>query len=113
LLRTREEFLGESWLKIYNRTIYVRVPRTMGSNALMPNEKVYILEKYFLDVAKQIKSGYNKRRGTGKFIGYPINEYISNYRKRVPNYDTSKMVLDGNPQNVKRYEIKEDYFVYD
>ncbi|MFD1708358.1 DEAD/DEAH box helicase family protein [Siminovitchia sediminis] len=113
LLRTREEFLGENWLNIYNRTVYVTVPRTMGSDALTPNEKLHILERYFLKIAKQIKSGYSKKRGTGEFIGYPIKEYISNYRKRVPNYDTSKMVLDGNPQNVQRYEIKEDYFVYD
>lgn len=113
LLRTREDFLGENWLNIYNRTVYVTVPRTMESNALTPNEKLHILEKYFLEVAKQIRAGYSKRRGTGKFIGYPINEYISNYRKRVPRYDTSKMVLDGNPQNVQRYEIEEDYFVYE
>ncbi|WP_251127811.1 DEAD/DEAH box helicase family protein [Exiguobacterium sp. s154] len=113
LLKTREEFFDENWLNIYNRTVYVVVPRTMGSNALTPNEKLYILEKYFLKVAKQIKSGYSKRRGTGKFIGYPIKEYISNYRKRKPNYDTSKMVLDGAPQKVDRYVINEDYFVYD
>lgn len=113
LLKSREEFFNENWLNIYNRTLYVTVPRTMGSNALSPNEKLHILERYFIEVAKQIKSGYSKRRGTGKFISYPIKEYITNYRKRVPNYDTSRMVLDGIPQNVQRYEIKEDFFVYD
>src|SRR5699024_2034872 len=31
LLKSREEFLEERWLNIYNRTIYVTVPQTMGS----------------------------------------------------------------------------------
>jgi type III restriction enzyme len=112
LLKSRDQFLGEQWLNIFNRTIYATVPRTMTKNDLRPNEKLKILETYFLDVAKKIKSGYNKRRGTGKFIGYPINKYITNYRKRVPNYDTARL-YDDNPQKVQRIEIKEDYFVYD
>lgn len=113
LLQSKEQFLCEDWLNIYNRTVYATVPRSMTSNDLRPNEKLYILEKYFLDVAKKIKAGYSKQRGTGKFIGYPIKEYISNYRKRVPSYDTSRLLIDSNPQNVQRFEIKEDYFVYD
>lgn len=113
LLKSREQFLGENWLNIYNRTVYATVPRSMTSNDLRANDKLHILELYFLDVAKQIKSGYGKRRGTGKFIGYPINEYITNYRKRVPNYDTSRLLINDNPQKVQRFEIKEDYFVYD
>ena len=64
------------------------------------------------DVAKQIKAGFSKERGTGKFIGYPIKEYITNYNKRVPNYDTGKY-MQHEPQNVQRHELKEDYFVYD
>ncbi|NLQ35881.1 hypothetical protein D3837_03280 [Streptococcus mutans] len=36
------------------------------------------------------KSGYLKERGTNCFIGYPISEYLSDYQKRVPNYDTAK-----------------------
>ncbi|MFC7322394.1 DEAD/DEAH box helicase family protein [Halobacillus campisalis] len=112
LLNTRKEFLGENWLNIYNRTIYVTIPRTMESSVLTANEKLNILERYFMDVAKQIRAGYSKQRGTGKFIGYPIKDYISNYRKRVPNYDTSRYV-ENKPQKVDRYEIKEDYFVYD
>lgn len=63
-------------------------------------------------VSNQIKAGYTKERGTGKFIGYPIKEYIANYRKRVPKYDTGKFI-QNEPQNVQRYELKEDYFVYD
>src|SRR5690625_4116613 len=113
LLKSREEFLRENWLNIYNRTIYVTIPRTMDSSVLTPTEKLNILERYFSDVAKQIKAGFSKHRGTGKFIGYPIKEYIANYRKRVPNYDTGRMVLQQDPQTVQRYELKEDYYVYD
>ncbi|HLR42530.1 MAG TPA: restriction endonuclease, partial [Pseudogracilibacillus sp.] len=112
LLRSREEFLGEQWLNIFNRTIYVTIPLTMDSSVLTPMEKLNILERYFLDVSKQIKAGFSKERGTGKFIGYPIKEYISNYKKRVPKYDTGKF-MKNEPQNVQRYELKEDYFVYD
>lgn len=113
LLKSREEFLEERWLNIYNRTIYVTVPQTMGSEALTTTEKLNILERYFVDVSKQIKAGYSKERGTGKFIGYPIKEYIANYRKRVPNYDTGKVFMQDDPQTVQRYELIEDYFVYD
>src|SRR5699024_10086625 len=84
LLKSRKEFLGENWLNIFNRTIYVTVPQTMEAGVLTPTEKLGILERYFTDVAKQIKAGFSKERGTGKFIGYPIKEYITNYRKRVP-----------------------------
>lgn len=114
LLQSREEFLGgKKWLNIYNRTVYATVPSSMTKDDLRPNEKLIILETYFLDVAKKIKTGYNKLRGTNKFIGYPIKEYITNFKKRVPNYDTSRLLTDRNPQKVERIEIKEDYFVYD
>lgn len=113
LLKSREEFLGENWLNIYNRTIRVTIPRTMESSIITATEKLNILERFFVKVAKQIKTGYSKQRGTGKFIGYPIKEYIVNYRKRVPKYDTSNILIDSSPQSVQRYEIKEDYFVYD
>lgn len=113
LLKSRNEFFEEKWLNIFNRTIYVTIPRTMDSSVLTANEKLNILERYFTNVAKQIKSGYSKQRGTGKFISYPIKEYITNYRKRVPNYDTGKVFMQDSPQKVDRYEIKENYFVYD
>lgn len=112
LLKSRKAFLGEQWLNIFNRTIYVTIPLTMDSSVLTSIEKLNILERYFIDVSKQIKAGFSKERGTGKFIGYPIKEYIANYRKRVPKYDTGKY-MQNEPQNVQRYELKEDYFVYD
>jgi len=53
-------FLGEKWLNIYNRT--------MENSVLTASEKLNILGGYFTDVAKLIKSGYSKQRGTGKLI---------------------------------------------
>lgn len=111
-LKSKEELLGEKWLNIFNRTIYATVPRSMTKDNLRSDDRLKILERYFLDVAKQIKRGFNKRRGTNKFIGYPIKEYIIDYRKRVPNYDTAKL-LDRNPQKVRKFEIREDFYVYD
>src|SRR5690625_2224692 len=113
LLKSREEFLGEKWLNIVNRTVYATLPTTMDENELTPIEKINILEIYFKDLEKRIKSGYSKRRGTGKFIGYPIRDYITNYRKRVPNYDTGKKFMGSVPQHIDPHEVKEDFYVYD
>lgn len=113
LLKSREEFLDKDWLNLYNRTIFVMMPSTAKSDILTPTEKLQILENYFKEVAKQIKQGFNRKRGTGKFIGYPIKDYISNYKKRVPNYDTGKLFYQIDPQTVHLYEIEDDYYVYD
>lgn len=113
LLKSREEFFGEKWLNIYNRTFYVTLPNSMSEAIITANEKLNILERYFIDLSKQIIAGYSKERGTGKFIGYPIKEYISNYRKRIPNYDTGRRFNLQDPQVIKRYKLKEDYYVYD
>src|SRR5699024_7547951 len=45
---------------------------------------------------------------TNKFIGYPIKDYIVDYKKRLPLIDTSNSV-----QRVRKYEFKSDYFSYD
>lgn len=113
LLKSRDEFLGEKWLNLFNRTVYAIVPRSIEASDLTPKEKLAILETYLADVAKKIKSGYNKRRGTNKFIGYPIKDYITDYRKRVPNYDTSRLFMEDSPQQVRRYVIDDEHFVYD
>ncbi|EGP4936008.1 TPA: DEAD/DEAH box helicase family protein [Enterococcus faecium] len=112
-LKSREEFYGEKWLNIKGRTLYATVPLTFTRKDLTAVEKLEILEMYLQEVGLKIKSGYNKAKGTNNFIGYPIKEYISDYRKRKPNYDTGKMVLDGKPQTVDRYVIDNLSFVYD
>ena len=114
-LKSREAFLGEPWLNITNRTLYAVVPSMFSRKDFKAEEKLVILEQYLMEVAKKIQTGYQKAIGTNKFIAYPIKEYVADYRKRVPNYDTSSMrLLDKpNPQQVSRHIIKEDYFVYD
>lgn len=114
-LNSREEFLTAPWLNIANRTIYAVVPMKISRGDLSAEEKLSILEIYLTEVARKIQSGYQKAIGTNKFIAYPINEYVADYRKRIPNYDTGSMKLHGgpNPQQVARYIIKEDFFAYD
>ena len=112
-LPSRADFLEEKWLNLYNRTIYAVTPMSMIQADLTPVEKLKIIETYLLEVAQKIKKGYSNQRGTGKFIGYPVKEYITDYRKRVPNYDTSRLLQERNPQKVQRFVIEEDYFVYD
>lgn len=114
-LRSREEFLGDKWLNIGNRTLYAVVPAMYTSKDLKPEDKLEILEAYLSEVAKKIQIGYQKAIGTNRFVGYPIKDYIGDYRKRVPNYDTGAMRVSDlpNPQHVSRHVIKEDFFVYD
>jgi len=114
-LESREDFLGEKWLNIANRTLYAVVPSMFSRKDFKAEEKLEILESYLSEVAKKIQSGYQKAIGTNKFIAYPIKDFVANYRKRVPNYDTSSMQLSGklDPQQVSRHVVKEDFFVYD
>lgn len=113
LLNSREEFLGEKWLNIQNRTIYANVPNKITRADLTAEEKLRIVELYLLEVAQKIKKNSSSHRGTNKFIGYPLKDYVTDYKKRIPNYDTSKLFMDKNPQTVQRYVIDEDYFVYE
>lgn len=116
VLKSRKEFLNESWLNLNNRTIYAVIPKSMGSKDLSPESKLEIFEIYLRQVEQQIRHGYRKEIGTNKFIGYPIREYISDYKKRQPNYDTGRMNLFGMKvfQYVSRQDyINEDFFVYD
>lgn len=112
-LSSRKEFLERKWLNIYNRSIYVTVPSSISEENINAHEKLKIIETYLLEVSKKIRTGYNKQRGTNKFIGYPIKDYVVDYRKRIPNYDTSNLFHNQSPQKVQRYIIEESHFVYD
>lgn len=112
-LKSRHEFFDEKWLNIKGRTLYAIVPMDFTEKDFTPFEKLEILEIYLQETSLKIKRGYSKLKGTNKFIGYPIKEYISNYSKRIPNYDTAKMVLGVTSQNVERYIIENPAFVYD
>ena len=72
------------------------------------NVVIELLKEYEV----KFKSGYVKQRGTNKFIGYPINEYLTNYNKRVPKYDTANLFNEAM-QKIDVYEIDDDFYVYD
>lgn len=108
-LNSMEEFLNENWLNIKKRTLYANVPIKITKKDLISIEKLSILETYLDEIEQKIKSGYQKNRGSSRFIGYPIKDYIVDYRKRVPNYDTANYFA---PQFVERYSIEEDFFAY-
>ena len=113
LLKSREEFLEEKWLNIRKRTFFITVPKSMSDTDITPKEKLDILENYLKDVSNNIRNGYRKEIGTNNFIGYPIKEYVSDYKKRVLNFDTSNKSILQIQQKVSRFEFKEDFFVYD
>lgn len=115
LLKTREEFLGEKWLNLSARTLRATAPKTIRKEDLTPEDRLGILSTYLLEVEKKIRSGYRKAIGTNKFEGFAIKEYVADYNKRVPNYDTGKMKLMASaPQQVRRQTYaNEDFFVYD
>lgn len=84
LLNSREEFLGEKWLNIQNRTIYANVPNKITRADLTAEEKLRIVELYLLEVAQKIKKNSSSHRGTNKFIGYPLKDCVTDYKKRIP-----------------------------
>lgn len=114
-LHSRREFLGPDWLNLAGRSLLAVVPDRYRSEDLKPEERLAILEEYLKQVAQQIQRGYQKAIGTRRFVGYPIKDYLGNYKKRVPNYDTGSMQLHQAPapQQVERYETHEDLFPYD
>ncbi|PMB83636.1 restriction endonuclease [Dolosicoccus paucivorans] len=116
MLKTRSEFLNKEWLNFSTRTLYATAPKSFSSKDIIPQDKLEILEFYLLEVERKIRNGYQKSIGTNQFVGYPIKEYITNYNKRVPNYDTSRMRLlnDPAPQQVTYRTYKDDdFFIYD
>lgn len=116
LLASREEFLSEDWLNLANRNLYATVPSSYSSKHLSPVDRLDIFSRFLTEVEQLLKSGYQKSRGTNRFVAFPIKEYIVDYNKRVPNYEKSYQIDSGrsNPQQVSRREYKDrDYFVYD
>lgn len=110
MLTSMEEFFGENWLNIKNRTFYVIVNPSIDENYFTPERKFEILKKYFNNLSISIKRGFTKTRGTNEFIGYPIRDYVIDYQARVPLIDSSHKFLS---QLVNRYEFKNKHFSYE
>ncbi|EGO8580236.1 MULTISPECIES: DEAD/DEAH box helicase family protein [Enterococcus] len=114
LLKSMDEFIyGENWLNANNLKLYLDVPTDFTSKDITVDEVLQVIVDLLKEYEVKIKSGYVKERGTNKFIGYPISEYLSNYNKRVPQMDATNLYAT---QDVKAYDMCEegyDFYVYE
>lgn len=112
-LKSKEDFFGRDWLDIENLTLYLETEKESQVENLTANEKLKIVDLFFENLASKIKVGFRKEKGTKKFVGLPISDYITDYRKRVPNYDTANNNTSINQHVVNRAFDKYNFFVYE
>ncbi len=113
LLTSMKEFIyGEKWLNAENLKLFLTVPKEYKESDISPNEILKVTIDLLKEYEVKFKSGYIKQRGTNRFIGYPISEYLTNYNKRIPNYDTANL-LNETIQKVDAYEIDDEFYVYE
>ena len=113
LLSSMKDFIyGESWLNANNLKLFLTVPKEYRSIDITADEILNVMIDLLKEYETKFKSGYIKKRGTNKFIGYPINEYLTNYNKRIPEYDTANLLTEAT-QKVAVYDMNEDFYVYD
>lgn len=112
-LTSINEFIyAENWLNSREMRLFLTVPKQLNSSDISADDILKVIINVLKEYEVKFKSGYIKKRGTNKFIGYPIKDYLTNYNKRVPKYDTSKLFI-GSTQQVSSYEINDNFFVYD
>lgn len=112
-LKSMEDFWGENWLDLRNLKLSVTTEKDTIVEEFSAMEKLKIVDNFFNLLAAQIKAGYRKARGTNRFVGYPIEEYLVDYRKRIPNYDTAKQSGSFIEQKVSNIAFEKfDFFVY-
>lgn len=113
LLTSMKEFIyGEKWLNARDLKLFLTVPKEYKASDISPNEILKVTIDLLKEYEVKIKSGYIKQRGTNRFIGYPIREYLTNYNKRVPEYDTANL-LNVATQKVDAYEMDDEFYVYE
>ncbi|EHS59313.1 DEAD/DEAH box helicase family protein [Paenibacillus sp. Aloe-11] len=113
LLTSMKEFIyGEKWLNAEKLKLFLTVPKEYKPSDISPDEILKVTIELLKEYEVKFKSGYIKQRGTNKFIGYPIREYLTNYNKRVPEYDTANL-LNEAMQKVASYEIDDEFYVYE
>ena len=112
-LKSMDEFWGGNWLDLRNLILYVTTEKETIVEEFSAMEKLKIVDNFFNLLATQIKAGYRKARGTNRFVGYPIEEYLVDYRKRIPNYDTAKQSGSFIEQKVANISFEKfDFFAY-
>lgn len=111
-LNSMKEFIhGEKWLNADKLKLFLTVPQEYRSEALTADEILKVTIDLLKEYQVKIQSGYVKERGTNKFKGYPIKDYVSNYNKRVPEYDTTTQI--SGQQHITVHEMPEDFFIYE
>lgn len=113
LLTSMKEFIyGEKWLNAGDLKLFLAVPKEYKASDISPNEILKVTIDLLKAYEVKFKSGYIKQRGTNRFIGYPISEYLTNYNKRVPEYDTANLLNEAT-QKVAAYEMDDEFYVYE
>lgn len=113
LLTSMKEFIyGKKWLNAGNLKLFLTVPKEYKASDISPNEILKVTIDLLKEYKVKFKSGYIKQRGTNRFIGYPIREYLTNYNKRVPEYDTANLLNEAT-QKVAAYEMGDEFYVYE
>lgn len=112
-LKSMNEFIyGEKWLNANNLKLFLTVPVEYREVNLTSEEILNVIVEILKEYQVKIQYGFIKQRGTNNFIGYPIKEYLSDYNKRVPEYDTQTQF--DKTQDIKVYQMKDDeFYVYD
>ncbi|EAD6212042.1 restriction endonuclease, partial [Listeria monocytogenes] len=112
-LTSMKEFIySKKWLNANDLNLFLTVPKDYKSTDITPDDILNVTIGLLKEYEVKLKSGYVRQRGTNKFIGYPINEYLTNYNKRVPEYDTANLFNEAM-QKIAVYEIEDDFFVYE
>ncbi|WP_438496816.1 DEAD/DEAH box helicase family protein [Paenibacillus sp. IHBB 3054] len=113
LLTSMKEFIyGEKWLNAGKLKLFLTVPKEYKASDISVDEILKVTIDILKEYEVKFKSGYVKQRGTNRFIGYPIREYLTNYNKRVPDYDTAILLNDAT-QKVAAYEVDDEFYVYE
>ncbi|MBS0939842.1 DEAD/DEAH box helicase family protein [Lactiplantibacillus plantarum] len=112
-LQSMNDFIyGSNWLNANHLKLFLTVPVEYREANLTAEEILKVIIDLLKEYQVKIQSGYVKQRGTNNFIGYPIKEYLSDYNKRVPEYDTQTQF--DKTQDIKVYQMKDDpFYVYD
>lgn len=112
MLTSMKEFIyGEKWLNAGRIKLFLTVPKEYQTTDITADEILKVTIDLLKEYEQKFKSGYVKQRGTNRFIGYPINEYLTDYKKRISDYDTTT-VLNPHVQQIDEHIMNEDFYVY-
>lgn len=105
-LTSIEEFLSESRY-LGDLTINVNLPNTINLNALLPNDKLELLESVLTRISENVRRNYKKYQGTHRFISKPLKDVIMDYSVHI---DPSMMI---NQRITSEATTGKTWYVYD